>query len=182
MRSGHRARLQFHDEKDEVADQSAHGQHFDGEEVGSGEAVPMGGHERLPGRVHATLRRGPNAVVPEDRFDRVAGEIVAESFQPAADARVAQVGFSFAMQTMSAAMSGLVLGRPGRPCFEPSYFLATSLRYQRTIVSGVTMPATSARRRPPRTLPFTAKRRRWSSVRRSRRGPCARRTRFSSSR
>ena len=45
-------------------------------EVGSGEAVPMGGQERLLGRVHAALRRGPDIVVCEDRFDRVAGEIV----------------------------------------------------------------------------------------------------------
>ena len=39
-------------------------------------------------------------------------------------------------------------------------------------VSGVTMPAMDARRRRPRTLPLTARRRRWSSVRRRRRGPC----------
>src|ERR1700730_16647807 len=68
-------------------------------------------------------------------------------------------------------MFGLVLGRPGRRVFEPSYFLATSLRYHRRMVSGLTIPAMSARRRRPRTLPFTAKRRRWSSVRQSRRGP-----------
>jgi hypothetical protein len=60
-------------------------------------------------------------------------------------------------------MFGLVLGRPGRRVFEPAYFLATSRRYHRRMVSGVTMPAMSARRRRPRTLPFTAKRRRWSS-------------------
>jgi hypothetical protein len=77
------------------------------------------------------------------------------------------------MRTTSAAISGLVLGRPGRRLFEPSYFLATSRRYQRKMVSGVTMPAIDARRRRPRTLPFTARRRRWSSVRRSRRDPCA---------
>src|SRR5215472_18589854 len=65
-----------------------------------------------------------------------------------------QVGFSVAMRTTSAAMSGLVLGRPGRRPFEPSYFLATSRRYQRKIVSGVTMPAMSARRRRPTILPF----------------------------
>jgi hypothetical protein len=41
------------------------------------------------------------------------------------------------MRTTSAAISGLVGGRPGRRVFEPSYFLATSLRYQRRIVSGV---------------------------------------------
>ena len=52
-------------------------------------------------------------------------------------------------------MSGLVDGRPGRRACEPSYFWATSLRYQRRIVSGVTIPDTSARRRRPRTMPFT---------------------------
>jgi hypothetical protein len=41
-------------------------------------------------------------------------------------------------------MSGWVVGRPGRRLFEPSYFLATSLRYHRRMVSGVTMPATAA--------------------------------------
>ena len=33
-------------------------------------------------------------------------------------------------------MSGLVAGRPGRRVCVPSYFLATSLRYQRKMVSG----------------------------------------------
>jgi hypothetical protein len=42
-------------------------------------------------------------------------------------------------------MSGVVVGRPGRRVFEPSYFWATSLRYQRRIVSGVTMAAIAAR-------------------------------------
>jgi hypothetical protein len=94
-----------------------------------------------------------------------------------------QVGFSVAMRTTSAAISGLVLGRPGRRVFEPSYLFATSWRYHRKKVSGVTMPAIDATRRRPTTLPFTARRRRWSSVRRRRRDGCAaRRTRFSSSR
>ena len=44
------------------------------------------------------------------------------------------------MRATSAATSGLVDGRPGRREWEPSYFWATSLRYQRRIVSGVTMP------------------------------------------
>src|SRR6516165_11793797 len=63
------------------------------------------------------------------------------------------------MRTTSAAISGLVLGRPSRLAFEPSYCWATRRRYHRRIVSGVTMPATAARRRRPRTLPFTARRR-----------------------
>src|SRR6516165_4333869 len=83
------------------------------------------------------------------------------------------VGFSDAMGTTSAAMSRLVLGRPGCRLFEPSYFLATSWRNHRRMVSGVTMPAIDARRRRPTTLPFTARRRRWSSLRRSRRDGCA---------
>ena len=48
-------------------------------------------------------------------------------------------------------------------------------------VSGATIPATSPRIFLPSSWPFTASRRRWSSVRRSRRPPsCSRRTRFSS--
>src|ERR1700681_4853157 len=58
------------------------------------------------------------------------------------------------MRTTSAARSGLVLGRPERRAFDPSYFLATSVRYQRRMVSDVTMPTMPASRRRPRTLPF----------------------------
>ena len=49
----------------------------------------MRGQERLPGRVRAALRCGLDAVVFEDRFDRVARHVVAETLQPAADACVA---------------------------------------------------------------------------------------------
>ena len=87
-----------------------------------------------------------------------------------------------AMLVQLAAMAGFVVGRPGRRVFDPSYFWATSLLNHRRIVSGVTMPTMPARRRRQRTLPFAARRRRWLSVRRIRRGPCAARsTRFSSS-
>jgi hypothetical protein len=85
----HRAALEFYDEEDDVADQSAHGQHLDGEEVGCRQAVPMSGQERLPGRVRAPLRCGLDAILFEDRFDRVARHVVAETLQPAADACVA---------------------------------------------------------------------------------------------
>jgi hypothetical protein len=40
-------------------------------------------------------------------------------------------------------MSGLVRGRPGHRVLEPSDLFATSLRYHRRIVSGVTIPAMS---------------------------------------
>ena len=49
----------------------------------------MSGEERLPRRLRAALRCGLDAVVLEDRFDRVPGDVVAEVLQPAADARVA---------------------------------------------------------------------------------------------
>src|SRR5262245_13362247 len=58
------------------------------------------------------------------------------------------------MRTTSEAMSGLVCGRPGRRVFDPLYFLATSVRYHRRMVSGVTTPATAARRRRPRIWPL----------------------------
>lgn len=51
-------------------------------------------------------------------------------------------------------MSGLVHGRPGRRVFEPSYFLATSFRYHRRMVSGVTMPADVRVPAPAKDLAF----------------------------
>jgi hypothetical protein len=43
----------------------------------------MSGQERLPGRLRAALGCGLDAVVIEDRFDRVARRIMAETLQPA---------------------------------------------------------------------------------------------------
>ena len=37
----HGAGLELHDEEDDVPDQSGHGQHLDGEEVGRRQPVPM---------------------------------------------------------------------------------------------------------------------------------------------
>src|SRR2546421_12643350 len=81
---------------------------FEGEEIGRREAVPMRGKERLQRHGRATLRCRLDPVILEDRFDRVARDVVAETLEPTADARVAQFGFSFAMRTTSVAMSGLV--------------------------------------------------------------------------
>ena len=92
-------------------------------------------------------------------------------------------GFSTAIWTTSAAPSRRVIGRPRPRRALPSYVWAINLRYQRRIVSGVTMPATCITTRRPSFWPRTASRRRWASVRRSGRGPrCSRRTRFSSRR
>jgi hypothetical protein len=51
-------------------------------------------------------------------------------------------------------MSGLVRGRPGRRIFEPSYFVATSLRYQRSMVSAVTMRRNGREVAPAQGLAF----------------------------
>ena len=50
------------------------------------------------------------------------------------------------MRTTSAAMSGLVDGRPGRRAFEPSYFLATSRGSQRRIATSRTSSSTSLKK------------------------------------
>ena len=52
-------------------------------------------------------------------------------------------------------MSGMVGGRPGSRVFEPSYLWATSLRYQRRIVSGVTHDSGDVRKATTaKDLPF----------------------------
>src|SRR5438309_6245613 len=83
---------------------------------------------------------------------------------------------------MSDAISLIVPGRPGR--FGANvHFRAIRHRCQRRIVSGVTMVATCLRIRRPSGWPFAVRRRRWSSVNRTRRPfSCSLRTRFSSTR
>ena len=58
-------------------------------------------------------------------------------------------GLSTAILTTSSATSCRVIGRPRRRRALPSYVWAISLRYQRRIVSGVTMPATCVKTRRP---------------------------------
>ena len=61
-----------------------------------------------------------------------------------------------------------VTGRPCPRCRLLSYFLATSSRYQRKIVSGVAMVATTANPFRPNTFPSVANRLRSASVSRTR--------------
>jgi len=56
------------------------------------------------------------------------------------------------------AIGGIAFGA-GVVGYSLYWFFATSVRYQRRIVSGVTMPARPASRRRPSTVPFTARRR-----------------------
>ncbi len=65
-------------------------------------------------------------------------------------------------------MSVFVGGLPGPRAEEPSYFLATRLRYQRSKVSGVTMQAIPCKAERPKALARTASLRRCSLVRRKR--------------
>ena len=44
--------------------------------------------EGLPGRLRAALRYRLDAMVLEDRLDRVAGDVVADGLQPGPDPRV----------------------------------------------------------------------------------------------
>src|SRR5262245_1634395 len=77
----YRARLEAHHEEDEGPDQSAYGQHLDGEEVRRRQTVPMSGQERLPGRLRTARGGGLDAVVLKDSLDRVARYSVAEAVQ-----------------------------------------------------------------------------------------------------
>src|ERR1700730_7054053 len=114
--------------------------------------MPVSGQARLPGRFRAALRCRLDAVVFEDRFDRVARHVVAETLQPAADAGV---------------IPGLILGRHAydERCDIRFRARATGAARLRAVVllgdefpipnggwCHVTIPATSARRRRPRTL------------------------------
>jgi hypothetical protein len=67
----HRARLERHDEEDDVADQPAQGQYVDGEEVGGREPIPMSREERLPGRLRAALWGRLDALVLEDGGEKL---------------------------------------------------------------------------------------------------------------
>ena len=51
-------------------------------------------------------------------------------------------------------MSRVVRGRPGRRVFEPSYFCATSRRYQRRMVSGVNDASDLREAAPAQDLAF----------------------------
>src|SRR5262245_36737957 len=109
----------------------------------------MSDQERLPGCLRAALGRGLEAVVLEARLDRVAGDLVFEALQRSAQSRVAPRRVLVRHADHEGAISVLVRGRSGTRFYESAYFLATSRRYHRRIVFGLTMPAVSPRRRRP---------------------------------
>ena len=81
------------------------------------------------------------------------------------------VSFSLAILSTSSTISPRFFGRPGPRRWLPSYFLATSSRYQRRIVSGEAIVATAARPFLPNFLPSVASRLRSAFVNRIRLPP-----------
>jgi hypothetical protein len=75
-----------------------------------------------------------------------------------------QRSFSLAILMTRAAISAAVFGLPCPRCWLPSYFLATSSRYQRKIVSGDAMVATVANPFRPNAFPRVASLLRSASV------------------
>ena len=138
---------------------------------------PVRPQKCAPRRRPARRRRQP--VVFQYLGDRASRDAVLEVLQCALDPAIAPPGLSVAIRTISAEISFMIPGRPGR--FGPKvHFRAISRRCHRRIVSGVTMVATRLRTRRPSRWPFAARRRRWSSVNRMRRPSiCSLRIRFS---
>ena len=176
--------LQRDHEEDQVPLEPGQREHLDGEPIAGREAPPSApagtssragaGSAREPGR----SRGRAGSASPWSERSRGRG-----SRAPPRIRVYPHWGFSTAIRTTRAATSRRVIGRPRPRRALPSYVWAINLRYQRRIVSGVTMPATCIQTRRPSCWPRTASRRRWASVRRSGRGPrCSRRTRFSSRR
>ena len=177
----HAAGLQRDHEEDQVPLEPGQRKHLDGEQIAGREALPVRLQERLPGHAPAPLGSRVDPVVVQDPLHRGPSDLVAEVRERPADPCVPPLGILDRHPDHErghrhvASSAGLDRGRA-----LPSYVWAINLRYQRRIVSGVTMPATCIQTRRPSFWPRTVSRRRCASVRRSGRGPrCSRRTRFS---
>ena len=82
------ARLQLDHEEDQVPLETGQREHFDGKEVGSGEAGPMCQQERLPRRALTPLGGRVDPVVLQDPLHRVPGDLVTEVGKRTSDPRV----------------------------------------------------------------------------------------------
>jgi hypothetical protein len=88
----HPARFEVDDEQHEVADQSAAGQHLNGEEIHRGYRSPMSFQERTPWRALTSLRCRLDTVFREDALHRVSADFVAQVAQSPANPRIAPAG------------------------------------------------------------------------------------------
>src|SRR5262245_2518463 len=153
------------------------------EEVSRRQAAPMSGQERLPWHLRAALRCGFDAVVLEDRLDHVAGHFVAETLQRAADSRVAPRRVLVRHADHEGGDIRLGAGATGDSLLRAGVFPGD----EPAVPTEDRVRGDDARDAPEATpterLSLHRRRRRWSSVSRSRRPPrAARRMRFSSSR
>ena len=146
---GHAAGLQRDHEEDQVPLEPGQREHLDGEQIAGREALPVRLQERLPGHAPAPLGSRVDPVVVQDPLHRGPSDLVAEVRERPAIRVYPHWGFSTAIRTTSAATSRRGIGRPRPRRALPSYVWAINLRYQRRIVSGVTMPATCIQTRRP---------------------------------
>jgi len=180
--------LQPHHEKNVVANDPYKCEILDGEEVQSGQGLPMCLNKSFPRCTAPSFRRRFDPMVIKNAFYRVSvhGDTKVEQRIPGRAPLILvypQEGFSFAIRTARSAILSRVLGRPGPRLEDPSYFLATRFLNQRRSVSGVTIPANCSRVFLLSALAFTPNQRRCASVKRSRRPlKCSRYTRISSRR
>ncbi len=85
----HAAGLQLDHKEDEVTPKTGQREHFDREQIGCRQTVPVRLQERLPWRVPGSLGRRVDPVVLQDPLHRVPDDCVAEVGERAADPRVA---------------------------------------------------------------------------------------------
>ena len=88
-RDMHVARLQFDDEEDEVAPETAERQHLDCEQVGGREPLPVCLQKRRPARTPTALRCGVDPLLLEDPLDRIPGDLVPEVVERSSNSGVA---------------------------------------------------------------------------------------------
>ena len=160
-------------------DQATPRPHFRREEIRAGDRAPVRAQKRLP-RCR-TLRHGRDAVRPQNPGNRRAADAMPEILERALDPRVAPR--RILLRHPHRPIGGSRRGRRDGvvPVLAYVHLRAMSCRCHRSIVSGVTIVATSRKACRPSRYARAASRRRSSSVSRRRRPPsCRRRTRFSS--
>lgn len=161
---------------------------FDGEEVDSGQNLPMCVQKGLPRHSPRSFRRRFDAMVIENALHGVSvrrdPEIVQGVPDPSVSPRLILVRYVYDKigNSISYPWSSW-LRAPEPRLADPSYFLATSVLNQRRRVSGVTIPTNCSKVFRPNALAVTLSLRLCSSVNRRRRpSKCSRYTRTSSMR
>ena len=179
----HLPRRQVDEEQNDKTLQSSPRPHFHGEEICSYNQLPMPAQKLLPCRLSPPLGCGLYPVSFQNRSDRTASKFVAQIGQCTLDSSIPPIPVFFCHANhQSLDLAGDARSARRAMC-SSAVLLDDQFPMQANKVSGVTRVATSARTLRPNVLALTANRRRWSSLKRTRRPPsCSRRTRFSSRR